>query len=266
MGSDARRNSVRRTSNTMINKLTKPRFTLRTLFVVLTISAVWLGYYTNEARRQRIAVEAIQASGGRVRYDDQRTLANGKDRGATSLGSSWIGRLLGDDYFRRVVEVDWSRKQGFEPNELRLLKNFSKLESVNLNFSEVNDSDLLHIADLRQLKSVQLEKCHDITDEGLSHLSRLSNLEHLSLLATSCSDDGVRRYVLMLPKLQHLDLAGISVTNDTATQLCQLKDLRFVHLGRVGHRATFDLRDAVALIKTTLPKCTVNYWGPKTEE
>ena len=244
----------------------KLRFTLRTLFIVLTISAMWLGYHTNDARRQRIAVEAIEAAGGRVRYDYQRTLANAKNGEAELPGPSWLRSVLGDDFFRHVVKVDWNGKKAFGAEELRHLRSLPRLDTLNLNFSGVNDSDLAEISKLPQLKKLHLEKCSGVTDAGLAHVSRLADLEYLSLLATECSDSGIEENIPKLTKLQYIDLAGVPITNDTATLLCQLSDLNFVHLGRVGHRAKFDLSGAVASIKSTLPTCTVNYWAPVSPE
>ena len=242
----------------------KLRFTLRTLFLLLTLCAVWFGYQTNTARRQRIAVEAIESAGGHVRYDYQRDLAN--SQGEPKLpGPNWLRKIIGDDHFRRVVEVDWNGKKSFTVDELSNLKNLPSLDTLNLNFSGIDDSGLAEIAFLRQLKTLWLEKCDGVTDAGLADISQLSNLEDLALLATCCTDSGVQSHIPSLTKLQRLDLAGIPITNDTAKRLCQLKDLNFVHLGRVGHRAKFDLSDAVASIKATLPKCTVNYWGPSEQ-
>ena len=244
----------------------KPKFTLRTLFVVLTISAMWLVYHTNGARRQRIAVEAIEAAGGRVRYDYQRTLANAGDGEAALPGPSWLHSLLGDDFFRGVVEVDWNSKNAFGSEELSQLGSLPSLDTLNLNFSGVNDSNLAEISNLRQLKRLHLEQCTGVTDVGLTHVSHLANLEYLSLLATGCSDKGIGENIPKLTKLQYLDLAGVPITNDTATLLCQLDDLNFVHLGRVGHRAKFDLSSAVASLRSARPTCTVNYWAPVSSE
>ena len=169
----------------------KLRFTLRTLFVLLTISAVWLGYFTNHSRRQKIAVEAIETAGGRVRYDYQRTHANSRNGEAVLPGPSWLHKVLGDDFFRRVVEVDWNGKKTFRAEELRPLRDLPRLDTLNLNFSGIGDSCLAEIAELRHLKKLHLEECSGVTDAGLAHLSRLTSLEYLSLLATKCSDSGI---------------------------------------------------------------------------
>ena len=51
------------------------RFSLRTLFIVVTLLCVWLGIQVNAARRQREAVTAILNIGGKFSFDYQRTAA-----------------------------------------------------------------------------------------------------------------------------------------------------------------------------------------------
>ena len=44
------------------------RFSLRTVLVVMTAIALWIGYQANRANQQRKAVEGILAMGGRITY------------------------------------------------------------------------------------------------------------------------------------------------------------------------------------------------------
>ena len=86
-------------------------FSLRTLFVLTTALAVWLGVVVNRVREQREAVKAIEALGGEVRYDwQQRYLP-----GTTNLrvepeppGPACLRRILGDDFFQDVHAVDFA--------------------------------------------------------------------------------------------------------------------------------------------------------------
>lgn len=96
-------------------------FNLRTLFVLLTALAVWLGVVVNRAREQREAVEAIEALGGVIFYDWQpklTTQSKGKwavQRGrwnftvasdrATPDGPAWLMRIMGNDFFQDVNGV-----------------------------------------------------------------------------------------------------------------------------------------------------------------
>lgn len=241
----------------------KRTFTLRTLFIVVALICIWLGYETNQARRQRAAVRWVVEAGGRVGYDYQRNMKNKSVASSDAApGPGWLRNLIGDEYFQDVVEVDFANKRDFKPNDLKWLAEFPKLDTVNLNFSNIDDDGLAHLAHLARLKAVYLEKCDGVTDVGLSHLAKLRRLESLSLLATRCSDDGVRKHIPNLTKLAYLDIAGIPVTSETASELCHLQNLSMVHLGRVGYPAAHDLGDAVESIKEQLPNCQVNDWPP----
>lgn len=94
-------------------------FSLRTLFVLVTVAAIWLGVVVNRAREQREAVKAIEAMGGSIRYDWQPDFVRAEGAGATSdqlvmpltdskpspAGPAWLRRLIGDDYFQQVERV-----------------------------------------------------------------------------------------------------------------------------------------------------------------
>ena len=49
------------------------QFSLRTLLLVMTVFAVWLGIKIHQARQQKQAVAAIEKLGGTVYYDYQVT-------------------------------------------------------------------------------------------------------------------------------------------------------------------------------------------------
>ena len=49
------------------------RYSLRTLFIVVTVFCILLGMIVKQARDQRLAMEVIQAAGGKISYEHQRT-------------------------------------------------------------------------------------------------------------------------------------------------------------------------------------------------
>lgn len=75
-------------------------FSLRTLFVVMTVLGIWLGVIANRAREQREAVAAIKGLGGTVYYDWEFG-TGGKPR-----GPAWLRRLIGDEHFQKVQMVN----------------------------------------------------------------------------------------------------------------------------------------------------------------
>lgn len=238
-----------------------PRFSLRALFILLAIAGVWLGLVTKQARRQRNAVRAVAETGGSITYAHHRNSATTGNQ--SPPGPVWLRTLIGDDCFFEVVAVSWAGKRDLQPAELKWLADFPSLDTVNLNFSNVTDEGLAHLANVRRLKNIELEKCAGVTDMGLSHLAKLPHIEHLALMATSCTDEGVCKVVPKLSRLTYLDVAGIPVTNETAMHFCDLPNLTMLHLSRVGHRAAHDLSGAVAAVKARLPNCRINYWGPE---
>ena len=103
-------------------------FSLRTLFILLTALAVWLGVVVNRAREQREAVKAIEALGGRVRYDWQRStgvavmgyidvkMLAAKKRPS---GPAWIRQIIGDDFFQSVLGTGFADSPDIQPESVR---------------------------------------------------------------------------------------------------------------------------------------------------
>jgi hypothetical protein len=102
------------------------RFSLRTLLILITVLAVWLGSKMSAARRQKEAVETMLNSGATLQYDYQMKrrvpttgpfVPNGHvgvklpeftfDSNAPLPGPAWLRTKLGDDYFCTVVAVNY---------------------------------------------------------------------------------------------------------------------------------------------------------------
>ena len=119
-------------------------FSLRTLFVVLTASAVWLGVVANRAREQREAVKAIEAIRGEVIYDWQER-TKPQAGGTISIvyhathwtnyftpakgepgGPAWLRRLIGNEYFQEAHTVQFP----YHPFEADILKTIPRIQSL----------------------------------------------------------------------------------------------------------------------------------------
>jgi hypothetical protein len=121
----------------------KPRcryltFSLRTEFILLTASAVWLGLVVKRAREQREAVKAIYATGGRIHYNWQvdftpiagvsgpRDVANGEPN-----GPAWLRKIIGDDFFQEIQAVSMSNHcNELDDNNRRLIPHLKRLRAL----------------------------------------------------------------------------------------------------------------------------------------
>lgn len=121
------------------------QFNLRWAFVILTACGVWLGVFTKSARRERAGLRAVESLKAEIWYehegapefivlwgeDCQLVFANHRAATAPAPGPEWLRRILGDEYFTRVV-------------------------GLSLSGREVGDSDMTAIAKLAGLSRIDL--------------------------------------------------------------------------------------------------------------
>ena len=203
------------------------QFSLRSLLVLVTVLAVWLGREVNRARRQNEAVAAIQQAGGMVFYDSQV-------RPPQSRFRRWFPRfvrLLGEDLADAVVIVmlfpeaepellhDGTNERPLVSLAMMIgrLEDLVELDAGGMNF---DDADLAHLRGLKKLASLYLSHvqlngtvvhCTRITDDGLAQIAHLSRLEALHLEGAGITDAGLA-HLHSLSKLECLDLTNTMVT------------------------------------------------------
>jgi hypothetical protein len=148
------------------------------LLLVMTVAAIWLGIWTDRARRQQQAVKTIRERGGSVRYNP----ANAKVPG---LG--WLRNRLGVDYFDRV-DIVWLEGDRVADADLEALQGLHGLEVLVLLCPHVTDAGLAHLKGLRNLKELRIGGPR-ITDRGLMHLQHLPRLTSLTLECCAISDE-----------------------------------------------------------------------------
>jgi hypothetical protein len=250
------------------------QFRLRTLFVVMTLWALWLGWICDRAHRQRDAVAAIEAAGGGVKYDD----ADPSDpfSGVMRDWSTWqwpgkavLRRWLGRDYLDNLVVVWLSAEHVDEALMMRLtrvpslrrldirgpgarnrtwahLGSFGSLEELHLADTGIADGDLIHVSSIRFLRYLDLGGTK-ITDAALPCLARLSSLRDLDLRSTKITDAGL----LSVGRLDSLDSLNLSGTKVTAAGLEHLKGLR--SLRRLGLYGIHTTREEAGKLKKVFP-------------
>jgi hypothetical protein len=201
-----------------LHRANKPRtrrrwlqFSLRTLLIVVFLWALlfgWLGLRLHRARRQRIAIEALEARSAWTLYDYQYVAEErpsftyqyphyGYAKHGDPPVSEWLCDLFGVDFFASVVFVNkgWGN---VGHGDLMHLDSFPNLEELQLYRTDVTDEDLAHLASLRRLRLLDVSS-DDISDEGLTHLASLVSLEEVYLGGTKLTDAGIARLRDALP-------------------------------------------------------------------
>ncbi|MEE3373449.1 MAG: hypothetical protein VX346_29195 [Planctomycetota bacterium] len=97
---------------------------------------------------------------------------------------------------------------------------------------DLRDSDLVHLAELRNLVSLNLKGTR-VTSAGLVHLKGLKALQVLHLERTAV-DDREMGQLAHLQQLKYLNLYGTKVTDKTLVHLRKLKNLRRLYVWQTG--------------------------------
>ena len=174
------------------------RFSLRGFLVAAALLAIWIGIQSTKAKQTRVALERIAALNGRVRFAHQYDASGSFDESAKPFGAPWLRRLIGSEYFDRVVYI-------------------------SLGDREVTDDDLSEIAALGDVKTFWLPRT-SISDQGSKHLAKMKNLEQLYLAGTAIGDEGVKN-LSALSKIKGITLNDTRITDEGLARLSAFKGL-----------------------------------------
>ncbi len=217
----------------------KPRrrwfsISLRTLLLLVAVLAIWLGWQTNRARKQRRAVAAVLERGGTVRYLHQaRThpirLENfhlsAFDIAIESPGPDWLREFLGDDYFQDVIFVALEGTGNDGGDQLAaLVSGLPELEYLKLSSCGLTDDGLRHLSSNTTLRILGIDR-NQITDDGLRHLADLTRLESLDVSMMEGITGSGFHYLADLEELRALDLQYTSLDGDYLHKLRGLTQL-----------------------------------------
>jgi Leucine-rich repeat (LRR) protein len=187
-------------------------------FAAGPVSVNWRGRFVSDADLDEIArmpqVERVDLSLTRV----------------SDLG---LLRLKG---LRNVRELNLFFAEWITDEGLAVLKDWPKIETLNLRGTKVTDNTLALIAGKQSITSLDIGYA-EVTDSGLQHLARLKNLRRLGFGGNKMTDVGME-VLRSLPGLTHLDISGkqrtdsglwfVAVTDlamDTVAALPQLREL-----------------------------------------
>lgn len=142
------------------------------------------------------------------------------------------------DALTPVSLVDLSHRplpSGKIPELLAVLEHLPALQSVHLDGSSVQDSDLALLIRLARLVEVHLSRT-GISNAGLARLEGLSHLKDLKLGGTRIDDDGLR----LLARFTHLEELTLDDTNITDAGLMHLRGLARLETLVLDHTAVTD--------------------------
>ena len=191
------------------------RFSLRTLFVLVTAFCVWLGWEVNAARRQKEAVEAIVKAGGTIGYDfqirpaaipanllgkSQSSIANELgffrkydiDQNAIPSAPAWLRDHIGSDFFRNVASVSFPRASAVKPmTDIEHLAKLPALKQFYLvggypnkeEYPKIQSVDFTALADLKYLEGLTIWNFR-FDGPVLAKFHSLGRLTHVSLCNT----------------------------------------------------------------------------------
>jgi hypothetical protein len=213
----------------------RPTLSVRVLMSVVLVLGLVMAWRVDKARTQRRAVAALNDLGVSVTYD--YVYADGKyNYSATPWGPTWLRRLIGDEYFQEVVEVNllkgkdvtdehlaileglphlrrlYARSAAISDAGLRHLEGLAELEFLHIGDTSVGDAGMVSIGKLKGLNELILEETR-VGDAGLTHLDRLARLRKLYLRYTRVTDRGLAK----LGGLQQLQEVSLDKNQATAT-------------------------------------------------
>lgn len=196
------------------------QFSLRAMFICLTVLAVALGAWVGPAIRQRDSVLALERLGGVISYDFNPYYPEG------SPWRRWLSTSLGNDFVGNVVSVwmrpdraTWERKfvgryKGRIPHtdgpmitdeDMRVIANLNGLEVLVLSKTEIGDVGIRHLSERpsTSLRDVSLDQTN-VTDAALVPLSGFRGLRHLDLRGTAVSKAAIMRFKKSIPECEVL--------------------------------------------------------------
>jgi len=239
------------------------QFRLATLLIAITLIGVWLGVWANRANRQKRAVAAIEAAGAGMDFDYERDSQGNRVDVDHSPAPQFLRRWMGDDFFRRVVEVDYEIGFDDQGNFLGLtriddkgmacLEGLPDVECLLLGFQPgITDAGLVHLRGLRSLQYLDLRQS-SVTGTGCAQLASLKKLSNIQLEGSPLTPAGLVA-IGRLQQLEVLDLSNTPVTDDSLPALLPLKNLKILRLPktRVTARGVRQLQALRGLSDLTL--------------
>lgn len=197
------------------------QFSLRGLFILLTVACLWLGRKVEQVSRQRAVVALVSRHSGSVEFDYQASWPR-----RTPPGPKILRGILGDDFFARLIRISAA---DIGDEDLRRICAFDTLTTLDVSGERLTDDGFKYIARLKQLRSLSVWSSN-ASDKSLKALGELTNLEVLRLPRSKITGKGLGD-LHRLSKLRCLDLKHTLVGDNGIKSLTQLRRLESIELG-----------------------------------
>jgi hypothetical protein len=144
------------------------KFSLRTLFVAVTVCAIWLGVKTNQARKQQEAVAALTELGVQIGYDWNYNEQNPLQLlpNAIPPGPEWLRNLIGEHYYSHFHDTRF-----FE-----MARADTELHAETLRNPELRRTAAQTLALMRDTFTSMIEKVPPPGNEGRGSAKSVANL------------------------------------------------------------------------------------------
>jgi len=234
------------------------QFGLGTLLLAVTLFAVWLAMVVNRVNGQKRSVAEIVKAGGRIQFDYQRDPAGQRIPDAEPPAPVWLRKLMGEDYFRKVVVVDFATPSSgpskVNGEGLSCFESLPDVEWIDLDQNRAVPAEgLVHLRNLKNLRVISMYRCN-VSGVGFVHLAQLPHLQRLALSYTPLTPDGVAQ-LGKLRTLESLSMAHTAITDDDLAALTSLRNLKLLWIDNtaVTDRGLAHIERLTALESLSLP-------------
>ena len=147
------------------------RFSLSGLFIAVSVICVALAWGVNEGRRRHRTIVNLQRAGVGLFFEHQGALSGTYYPDAKPPGLPFMKQLLGEYYNTRVIQIEAVPLGRLTDSDAKEITVFQELDWLAANGSELTDEGLKHLAALRNLGRLDVERCR-ITPGGIAELRR----------------------------------------------------------------------------------------------
>ncbi len=204
------------------------QFSLASLLLLMTVLALFLGFWADSARRQERAVRWIEEHGGKVVYSSE--IQRSPTHSPSPPGPAWLRRWMGIDYLD-FVEMAHVKGRVTDADLATLTRDFPRLKQLTIEqAASVSDAGFADLAKgFPHLAYLKIEQGENVTDVGLAALQGLHDLALLHLDCPQMTDASLA-HVESLQWLESLSLQSNHITDAGLAHLQPLKKLYFLQL------------------------------------